>query len=58
VLVRRELGLGLLESNAVGRVARRAKAMKERHAELLLVVMIAVAVGVHAGFFAASLTFR
>jgi hypothetical protein len=56
--VRRELGLALLERNEIGRAARRAKAVKERHAELLLVVMIAVAVGVHAGLFAASLTFR
>jgi hypothetical protein len=58
VLVRRELGLALLERNESGRVTRRAKAMKERHAEMLLIVMIACGVGADVGMLIAWMTFR
>jgi hypothetical protein len=56
--VRRELGLALLERNESGRVDGRVSAMKERHAELLLIVMIACGVGADIGFLVAWLTFR
>jgi hypothetical protein len=56
--VRRELGVALLERNAVGRATRRAAAMKERHAELLLIVMIACAAGANIGRLVAWCSFR
>jgi hypothetical protein len=58
VLVRRELGLALLERNAVGRVARRASAVKERVLELALITLIAWGVGADIGFLVAWMTFR
>jgi hypothetical protein len=56
VQVRRELGLELLESNESGRATRRSATMKERHAELLLIVMIACGVGADVGMLVAWMT--
>jgi len=53
-----EFGVAVLEPCAVARALGRGETVKERYTEMVLVMLIAIGVGIHAGAFVASITLR